>query len=67
MLRDQWAVQADVWSVTSWTQLRREALATDEWNYLHPQEPHRTPLVTARLHGTARTGGRGLGLDAGRP
>ncbi len=51
MLRDQWAVQADVWSVTSWTQLRREALATDEWNYLHPQEPHRTPLVTARLHG----------------
>ena len=51
MLRDQWAVQADVWSVTSWTQLRREALATDEWNYLHPQEPHKTPVVTARLHG----------------
>ena len=51
MLRDQWAVQADVWSVTSWNQLRREALATDEWNYLHPQEPQRSPVVTARLQG----------------
>ena len=51
MLRDEWGVQADVWSVTSWTELRREALATDEWNYLHPDEPQRTPYVTARLDG----------------
>ena len=42
---------ADVWSVTSWTQLRREALATDEWNHQHPDEPQRTPYVTARLAG----------------
>jgi pyruvate dehydrogenase E1 component len=49
MLRDEWGVQADVWSVTSWTQLRREALAADEWNYLHPREVQRAPYVTTRL------------------
>jgi pyruvate dehydrogenase E1 component len=48
LLRD-WGVQADVWSVTSWTQLRREALRTEAWNRLHPDEPQRTPYVTARL------------------
>jgi pyruvate dehydrogenase E1 component len=51
MLRDEWGVRADVWSVTSWTELRREALATDQWNYLHPQKPQRTPYVTSRLEG----------------
>jgi pyruvate dehydrogenase E1 component len=50
MLR-YWGINADVWSVTSWTQLRREALATDEWNHQHPDEPQRTPYVTARLLG----------------
>jgi pyruvate dehydrogenase E1 component len=51
MLRDEWRVRADVWSVTSWTELRREALATDQWNYLHPQKLQRTPYVTGRLEG----------------
>ena len=50
MLR-YWGVNTDVWSVTSWTQVRREALATEEWNHLHPDEPQRTPYVTARLRG----------------
>ena len=50
MLRD-WGVNVDVWSVTSWTELRREALATDEWNYQHSDEPQRNPYVTARLDG----------------
>jgi pyruvate dehydrogenase E1 component len=49
MLRDEWDVQADVWSVTSWTELRREALATEDWNHQHPDELPRTPYVTARL------------------
>jgi pyruvate dehydrogenase E1 component len=49
MLRDEWGVQANVWSVTSWTELRREALAIDDWNHQHPGEPPRTPYVTARL------------------
>jgi pyruvate dehydrogenase E1 component len=51
LLRDEWGVEADVWSVTSWTELRREALAVDTRNHLHPDEPERTPYVTARLVG----------------
>ena len=51
LLRDEWGVRADVWSVTSWTELRRQALATDQWNYLHPHKSPRTPYVTARLAG----------------
>ncbi|MGH3348837.1 MAG: pyruvate dehydrogenase (acetyl-transferring), homodimeric type [Nocardioides sp.] len=49
MLRDEWGVQADVWSVTSWTELRREALATQDWNHRHADEPQRIPYITARL------------------
>ena len=50
LLRD-WGVNADVWSVTSWTQLRREALDTEEWNRMHSDERPRTPFVTERLVG----------------
>ncbi len=49
LLREDWNVHADVWSVTSWTQLRRDALATDEWNLTHPARPRRTAYVTSRL------------------
>lgn len=40
LLINDWGVAADVWSVTSWSQLRRDGLAADEWNLLHPEEPH---------------------------
>ena len=45
LLRDDWGVQADVWSVTSWTELRRDGLAADEHNFLHPdgRAAHRVP------------------------
>ncbi len=49
VLREDWGVLVDVWSVTSWTQLRRDALACDEWNLAHPGEPRRIPFVTRRL------------------
>ena len=49
LLRDDWGVHADVWSVTSWNELRREALAVDRWNRLHPSDEPRTPFVTQRL------------------
>jgi pyruvate dehydrogenase E1 component len=49
ILRDEWAVHADVWSVTSWTELRRDALATKDWNQRHPDETPRTPYVTSRI------------------
>jgi pyruvate dehydrogenase E1 component len=49
LLRDDWGVGADVWSVTSWTELRRDALAADAWSLLHPGQPPRIPYVTSRL------------------
>ena len=52
LLRDDWGVAADVWSVTSWNELRRDALACDEHALLNPEEPPRTPYVTQALMGT---------------
>jgi pyruvate dehydrogenase E1 component len=49
LLADEWGVRADVWSVTSWNELAREALATDSWNLLHPDEKRRTPYITDKL------------------
>ncbi|HWG95169.1 MAG TPA: pyruvate dehydrogenase (acetyl-transferring), homodimeric type [Mycobacteriales bacterium] len=48
LLRDDWGVAADVWSVTSWNELRRDAVACEEHNLLHPDSP-RTPYVTRAL------------------
>jgi pyruvate dehydrogenase E1 component len=48
LLAADWGVQADVWSATSWTELRRDALACDEHNRLHPDDA-RTPFVTQQL------------------
>jgi pyruvate dehydrogenase E1 component len=49
LLADDWGVSADVWSVTSWNELRREAVAADEWNLLNPAEEHKVPYVTQQL------------------
>jgi pyruvate dehydrogenase E1 component len=49
LLAEEWQVSADVWSVTSWNELNREALAVDKWNLLHPDEHQRTPYVTTKL------------------
>src|SRR5438477_9995910 len=51
ILAEQYGVQADVWSLTSYTQLRREALATERWNRLHPSEPEKRPYVLTALDG----------------
>jgi pyruvate dehydrogenase E1 component len=42
-------VSTDVWSATSYQQLRREALEVERWNRLHPGEPRKQPYVTACL------------------
>ncbi len=48
MLRDDFGIRADVWSVTSYTELRREALQTDRWNRFHPlEDPRRCWLETS--------------------
>ena len=49
LLGSDWGVSADIWSVTSWSELRRDGLAADEHNWLHPQEPAKVPYVTQRL------------------
>ncbi|WP_456094051.1 pyruvate dehydrogenase (acetyl-transferring), homodimeric type [Nocardioides pini] len=51
ILRRAWNVHADVWSVTSWTQLRREALEVDDWNREHVGGLAKVPYVTSRLRG----------------
>jgi pyruvate dehydrogenase E1 component len=49
LLAEDWGVRADVWSVTSWNELRRDGLAADEHAFLHPDEEPRTPYLTAKL------------------
>jgi pyruvate dehydrogenase E1 component len=52
LLAQDWNVSADVWSVTSWTELRRQADEVDEHNLLHPEEAPKVPYVTSRLQET---------------
>lgn len=49
LLRNDWGVVADVWSVTSWSELRRDGMAADEQSFLHPEADQRVPYVTQRL------------------
>ncbi|WP_166871597.1 pyruvate dehydrogenase (acetyl-transferring), homodimeric type [Salinibacterium sp. ZJ450] len=51
MLAADWNVSADVWSVTSWTELRRDGLAAEQHNFLHPDEEPQVPYVTQKLSG----------------
>jgi pyruvate dehydrogenase E1 component len=51
LLRDDWGVQSDVWSVTSWNELRRDGLAADRHNLLHPDDEPKVAYVTQRLAG----------------
>jgi len=49
LLEKDWNVAADVWSVTSFTELRRDGLDCDRWNLLHPTEKAKVPYVTTQL------------------
>ncbi len=49
ILGEKYGVPADVWSVTSYTQLVREAYACERWNLLHPLGEPRVPYVTQML------------------
>jgi pyruvate dehydrogenase E1 component len=44
-------VSAEVWSVTSFTELRREGLDAERWNMLHPEAEPRVPYITSALEG----------------
>ncbi len=49
MLEQDWGVAADVWSITSFTELRRDGLEVDRWNLLNPGSKVRTPYITTQL------------------
>jgi len=49
LLETDWGVAADVWSATSFTELRRDGLAAERWNLLHPEEKPRQSYVAACL------------------
>ncbi len=46
-------IAVDIWSVTSFTELRREGLATERWNGLHPESARRESYVESCLAGKA--------------
>jgi pyruvate dehydrogenase E1 component len=48
-LAEDYAIAADVWSVTSYTELRRDALDAERWNMLHPHEKPIVPYITKQL------------------
>ncbi|MEU7715330.1 pyruvate dehydrogenase (acetyl-transferring), homodimeric type [Micromonospora chalcea] len=49
LLAEDWGVSADVWSVTSWTELRRDAVECEEYNLLNPGEEQRVPYIARKL------------------
>jgi pyruvate dehydrogenase E1 component len=52
ILAERFGVGSDVWSVTSYSELRRDALAAERWNLLHPGHAPRTCYVEQCLGGT---------------
>jgi pyruvate dehydrogenase E1 component len=53
ILAEKFQVNADVWSVTSYNELRREALDVERWNRLNPDQPARQPYIVKALEGAA--------------
>jgi pyruvate dehydrogenase E1 component len=49
LLGDEWNVDLDVWSATSWNELRREAVDCERANLLNPVDEPRVPYVTTKL------------------
>lgn len=52
MLAEDWGVDAAVWSVTSWNELRRDGVEADEFNFLNPNAEQRVPFLSKQLQGT---------------
>lgn len=49
LLAKDWGIAADVWSVTSYTELARDGYDAERWNMLHPTAKAKVPYVTAQL------------------
>ena len=48
-MNNDFDVRSDIWSVTSFNELRRDALATERWNQLHPEEEARQSFLESTL------------------
>jgi pyruvate dehydrogenase E1 component len=53
LLKKDFKVDADLWSVTSFNELRRDGMSTERYNLLHPTKPRRKSYVEATLEGYA--------------
>ena len=51
LLAEDWGIASDIWSVPSFTELRRDAIDAERWNLLHPTEPPRQSHVEKCLTG----------------
>ena len=51
MLEKDWGLSADVWSVTSFNELRRDGLDAERWNMLNPEKPQRLSYVAEVMKG----------------
>ena len=51
LLKNDWGVESDVWSVTSWNELARDGRACDEEAFINPEAERRVPFVTQKLAG----------------
>lgn len=52
LLKDDYGVTSDIWSVTSFNELRKDALSVERYNGLHPQKKAKEAYVTSELKGT---------------
>ncbi len=53
LLADDWGVSSDIFSVTSYSELARDANDVERWNRLHPTLSERTPHLVSLLAGAA--------------
>jgi len=51
LLEREFGIAADIWSVTSFNELRRDGLSVERWNMLHPEAPPRSSYVEECLKG----------------
>jgi len=49
LLKNDWKVSADVWSITSYNELARQAVDCERWNMLNPSKKPRVPYITQQL------------------
>jgi pyruvate dehydrogenase E1 component len=52
LLEQDWGITADIWSATSFNELRREAQEIDRWNLMHPDKPQKQSYVELCLAGS---------------